>query len=41
MSTAEHKDFEQADEVRTFSNGQMELLRIGGSDIGRLVLQQS
>jgi hypothetical protein len=39
VSAAEHKDFGQADEVRTFSNGQMELLHIGGSDIGRLVLQ--
>ena len=39
-STArEHKDFAQADEVRAFTNGQVELLHIGGSDIGRLVLQ--
>jgi hypothetical protein len=39
MTTAEHKDFARADEVRTFTNGQVELLRIGGSDIGRLVLE--
>jgi hypothetical protein len=39
MTTAEHKDFAKADEVREFTNGQVELLHIGGSDIGRLVLQ--
>ena len=39
MSTAEHKDFANPDEVRTFANGQVELLHIGGSDIGRLILQ--
>jgi hypothetical protein len=39
MSTAEHKDFAKADEVRTFPNGEVELLHIGGSDIGRLILQ--
>lgn len=26
MATAEHKDFAQADEVREFTNGQVELL---------------
>jgi hypothetical protein len=39
MTPAEHKDFGKADEVRTFPNGQLELLHIGGSDIGRLTLQ--
>ena len=39
MATAEHKDFTKADEVREFTNGRVELLHIGGSDIGRLVLQ--
>jgi hypothetical protein len=38
-STAEHKDFADADEVRTFPHGRAELLHIGGSDIGRLVFQ--
>jgi hypothetical protein len=37
--TAEHTDFAKADEVRTFPNGQLELLHVGGSDIGRLVLE--
>lgn len=39
MAAAEHKDFTAADEVREFANGRLELLRIGGSEIGRLVLQ--
>jgi hypothetical protein len=39
MASAERKDFASADEVREFSNGRLELLHIGGSDIGRLVLQ--
>lgn len=36
---SEHKDFEKPDEVREFERGRIELLKIGGSDIGRLVLQ--
>ena len=39
MATAEQKDFAKADEVREFTRGRLELLRIGGSDIGRLVLE--
>jgi hypothetical protein len=39
MATAEHSDFAKADEVREFTNGRVELLHVGGSDIGRLVLQ--
>jgi len=35
----EHSDFAAADEVREFSHGRLELLHVGGSDIGRLVLQ--
>jgi ketosteroid isomerase-like protein len=35
----EHKDFSHPDEIRAFPHGQVELLHIGGSDIGRLVLQ--
>lgn len=35
----EHRSFAQPDEVRPFSNGQAEILHVGGSDIGRLVLQ--
>jgi hypothetical protein len=37
--TAEHNDFAKASEVRTFPNGRLELLHVGGSDIGRLVLE--
>ena len=39
MTSAERKDFAKADEVRTFPNGRLELLHIGGSEIGRLTLQ--
>jgi len=35
----EHADFAVPDEVREFAKGHLELLRIGGSEIGRLVLQ--
>jgi hypothetical protein len=34
----EHRDFATPDETRTFENGRLELISIGGSDIGRLVL---
>ena len=34
----EHRSFETPDETRTFERGQLDLLRIGHSDIGRLVL---
>jgi hypothetical protein len=37
--TTEHRQFAQADEVRTFSHGRLELLRVGQSEIGRLVLE--
>jgi hypothetical protein len=35
----EHRDFASPDEVRAFGHGRLELLRIGDSEIGRLVLQ--
>ena len=34
----EHRTFAEPDETRTFGNGHLDILRIGGSDIGRLVL---
>jgi hypothetical protein len=34
----EHLTFESPDETRTFDNGRVELVKIGGSEIGRLVL---
>jgi quercetin dioxygenase-like cupin family protein len=37
--TTEHRDFAQADEVRTFPLGHADILTVGGSDIGRLVFQ--
>ncbi len=34
----EHRSFTSPDETRTFDNGHLDVLHIGGSDIGRLVL---
>lgn len=39
MQVTERKTFVQPDETRKFPNGQAEILRVGGSEIGRLVLQ--
>ncbi len=36
---AEQKSFSTPDETRTFERGQVDLLHIGGSEIGRLTLQ--
>lgn len=36
--STEHKSFQVPDEVRSFPNGKVEILRVGGSDIGRLTL---
>jgi hypothetical protein len=35
----EQRDFASPDEVRAFDHGRLELVRIGDSEIGRLVLQ--
>ncbi len=37
--TTEQKTFDQPDETRSFERGYVELLSIGGADIGRLTLQ--
>lgn len=37
--TTEHRSFEQPDEVRAFPNGRAQFLKVGGIEIGRLVLQ--
>jgi hypothetical protein len=37
--TTEHRQFAAPDEIRAFENGQLELLHVGASDIGRLVLR--
>jgi hypothetical protein len=36
---AEHRSFTQADETRQFPNGQAEILKVGGGEVGRLVFQ--
>jgi len=35
----EHRSFDKADEVREFPHGRAEILHVGDSDIGRLVLE--
>lgn len=35
----EHRDFADPDEVRTFDRGRAEILKVGSSDIGRLVFE--
>ncbi|MGD0167693.1 MAG: cupin domain-containing protein [Gaiellaceae bacterium] len=35
----EHKSFKRADEIREFPHGRAEILNVGGSDVGRLVLE--
>ncbi|WP_183094191.1 cupin domain-containing protein [Nocardioides stalactiti] len=37
--TSEQKSFETPDETRSFERGQVEIVNIGGAEIGRLVLQ--
>lgn len=39
MSNAELKKFANADETRSFERGRMDLVQIGGSEIGRLTLE--
>ena len=39
MSAAEHRNFEEADETRIFERGKIDVVKIGGSEIGRLILQ--
>ena len=39
MASAEHRTFIAPDEVRTFEKGRLELVEIGGGDVGRLVLE--
>ncbi len=36
---AEQKSFEKPDETRSFNRGALDLVRIGGAEIGRLTLQ--
>jgi len=39
MGTAEQKAFAKPDETREFAHGKVELVEIGGSQIGRLTLE--
>ena len=39
MQPTEHVSFRTADEVREFPNGRAEIVKAGGAEIGRLVLE--
>jgi hypothetical protein len=39
VQQTEHRDFAEPDEVREFPNGQAEILKVGDSEIGRLVFR--
>ncbi|MDB5068271.1 MAG: hypothetical protein JWM18_4705 [Chloroflexi bacterium] len=39
MAQAEKGDFGTPDETRTFEHGRLDLVRIAGSEIGRLTLE--
>jgi len=39
MHQTEHKSFAKPDEVRPFPNGRAEILKICGSEVGRLILE--
>ena len=39
MQETEHRSFGEPDEVREFPNGRAEILKVGGSEIGRLGLR--
>jgi hypothetical protein len=39
MQVTEHKSFQAPDETREFPHGQAEILRIGDSEVGRLVFE--
>jgi hypothetical protein len=39
VAQAQQKSFTAADETRTFARGKVDLLQIGGSEIGRLTLE--
>ncbi len=39
QQTTEHRSYAEPDEVREFPHGRVEILRVGGAEIGRLVLE--
>jgi hypothetical protein len=39
MKKTKHRKFNEADEIREFANGRVEILNVGGGEVGRLVLQ--
>jgi hypothetical protein len=39
MASAEHKGFDAPDEVRTFDKARLELVNIGGGQVGRITVE--
>lgn len=39
MQTTEHRSFSAPEEVRSFPNGRVEIVGVGGDEVGRLVLE--
>jgi quercetin dioxygenase-like cupin family protein len=39
MNDAEHRSFDEPDEIREFPHGRAEILKIGGGEVGRLVFE--
>jgi hypothetical protein len=39
MHTTEHRSFDEPDEVRDFPKGRAEIVKAGGGEIGRLILE--
>ncbi len=39
MATSEHKTFGKPDEVREFPKGRVEIMKIGGSTVGRAIFE--
>ena len=37
--STEHTSFQQPDETRTFPHGRAEIVRVGGAEVGRLILE--
>jgi mannose-6-phosphate isomerase-like protein (cupin superfamily) len=36
---ADHKSFSRPDEIRSFEKGKLELIQMGGGEVGRLILE--
>ncbi len=39
MHETEHRSFERADETRAFPKGRVEIVKVGGAEVGRMVFE--